>query len=102
MTDVNLILKEREKTHGIYEEHARCTQSILRCIQSERNWNTLSDMQKESCHMIAHKLGRIATGNPDIADHYDDIAGYAMLISKELNIPGTPEDGGHHGLKEIR
>lgn len=78
------ILTERKKTHGEYAEHAACTQAIMRVFMSQPNWPTLSDMQKETMHMIAHKSGRILTGNPDIADHYDDIAGYATLISQRL------------------
>jgi hypothetical protein len=86
------LLAERQKTHGEYAEHARCTQSILRVLQAERGYPALSDMQKETLHMIAHKLGRIVTGNPDIADHYDDIAGYAKLISQRLEKPAVVMD----------
>jgi hypothetical protein len=86
------LLAERQKTHGEYAEHARCTQTILRALQAERGYSALSDMQKETLHMIAHKMGRIVTGNPDIADHYDDIAGYAKLISQRLENPVVPYD----------
>ncbi|WP_257617167.1 hypothetical protein [Campylobacter pinnipediorum] len=34
--------------------------------------------------MIAHKIARILAGNPNYKDHWDDIAGYATLVSKEL------------------
>lgn len=81
------LLAERQKTHGEYGEHARCTQEILRVLQAERGYPTLTDMQKESLHMIAHKMGRIVTGNPNIEDHWDDIAGYAVLISQRLRQP---------------
>ncbi len=78
------LLAERQKTHGEYTDHARCTQNILRAMQAEKNWNGLSDIQKESLHMFAHKMGRIATGNPNIHDHWDDIAGYAKLVSDRI------------------
>lgn len=81
------LLAERQKTHGEYGEHARCTQSILRVLQAERGYPMLSDTQKETLHMIAHKMGRIVTGNPDVEDHWDDIAGYAVLISQRLRQP---------------
>lgn len=86
------LLAERQKTHGEYAEHARCTQELLRVLQSERGWPTLSDIQKESLHMICHKMGRVVTGNPDIADHWDDMAGYATLISQRINSPVLPID----------
>lgn len=78
------LLAERAKTHGEYSEHARCTQSIMRAMMGERNWEGLSDIQKESLHMFAHKMGRIVTGNPNIHDHWDDIAGYARLVSERI------------------
>ncbi len=34
--------------------------------------------------MIAHKIGRIVSGNPNVQDHWDDIAGYAKLASNEI------------------
>lgn len=37
--------------------------------------------------MIAHKLARIAVGDPDVNDHWDDIAGYATLVSQRM--PGS-------------
>ncbi len=81
------LLVERGKTHGEYTDHARCTQNIMRAMQSEKNWDSLSDIQKESLHMFAHKMGRIATGNPDVHDHWDDIAGYAKLVSDRIPKP---------------
>lgn len=86
--DTNKLLDERKKTHGEYSEHARCTQSIMRVLMQERNWDSLSDIQRESLHMFAHKMGRVVTGNPDIHDHWDDIAGYAKLVSDR--IPKAP------------
>ena len=96
------LLEERGKTHGEYSEHAYCTQSIMRALQTQRNWDKLSDIQKETLHMIAHKLGRIVTGDPNIKDHYDDIAGYAVLVSQRLGrtLLITPEAGSHHATAE--
>lgn len=85
------LLAERAKTHGEYSEHARCTQSIMRALQRERGWDGLSDIQKESLHMFAHKMGRVVTGNPDIHDHWDDIAGYAKLVSQRIPVDSGAE-----------
>jgi hypothetical protein len=79
MTDIDKILAERAKTHGDYTEHALCTQDIMFTLMSHRNWSRLTADQKETLHMIAHKMGRVVTGNPDVADHWDDMAGYAKL-----------------------
>ena len=34
--------------------------------------------------MIASKIARIVNGDPDYADNWHDIAGYARLVEKEL------------------
>lgn len=79
------ILIERKKTHGDFTDHARITQSIKRIMRSEVGWDRLSDCQRESLEMNAHKIGRILAGNPDVNDHWDDIAGYAKLVSERIN-----------------
>lgn len=84
------LLIERGRTHGEYSEHARCTQNIMRALQAECMWDKLSDIQKESLHMFAHKMGRIVTGNPNIHDHWDDIAGYAKLVSQRIPDAAEP------------
>jgi hypothetical protein len=85
MTDsTDALLAERGKTHGDYSDHARVTQRIKDVMEAAPNWSKLSDIQKETLQMNAHKVGRILSGNPDHLDHWDDIAGYAKLVSNRL------------------
>lgn len=84
MSGVNETLEERNKTHGDYTVHARVTQELMRVITEGPNWPTLRDTQRESLHMIAHKMGRILAGDPDHIDSWHDIAGYSVLIENEL------------------
>jgi len=83
-TDIDTILAERAKSHGDYRDHARVTQSILDTLRSGPKWDVLNFCQKESLHMFAHKMGRIVAGDPNHKDHWDDIGGYAKLISDQL------------------
>lgn len=76
------ILDARAKTHGIFAENAQMSQRIKELI--EGGGTILSDVQKESIDMIALKLSRIATGNPNVRDHWADIAGYATLVANTL------------------
>lgn len=86
MTDTVVLLAERGSTHGPYSLHAEITQRLTMTMAEAgyKNWTNLSHAQKEALHMIAHKIGRILAGNPDYADHWDDIAGYAKLVSNEI------------------
>lgn len=84
-SNIDKILNEREKTHGSFDDHARITQRLKAVIaeelflRAERGQTPLSDMQRESIDMIEHKIGRILAGNPSEPDHWNDIAGYAVL-----------------------
>jgi hypothetical protein len=86
MTELNTdaLLVERGKTHGDFADHAAVTQSIKSLLAGWHTYRNLSDIQKESLEMIAHKIGRILAGNPNHHDHWFDISGYAMLVADRL------------------
>jgi hypothetical protein len=48
-----------------------------------RNKELDSD-QLEALDMIAHKIARILNGDPNYADNWIDIAGYATLVANRL------------------
>jgi hypothetical protein len=81
---VDALIDEREKTHGPYKVKAKIIQDLKCAMELSNGWDNLNDAQRESLHMIAHKIGRILAGDPNVADHWDDIAGYARLVSKTL------------------
>ena len=78
------LLATRGETHGPWILHAQITQDLKATMESTSSWDRLSPSQREALSMIAHKIGRILAGNPDHQDHWDDIAGYATLVSKGL------------------
>lgn len=81
--EIEKILEERNKTHGSFLDHSAVAQGLKK--QFDRGClNELTDIQKEGVDMILHKLARIATGDPDHRDHWDDIAGYATLVSGSI------------------
>ncbi len=79
-------LKERQRTHGDFRDHAEYTQQIKLVMHYSPQWRdcTLSYTAREALDMIAHKMGRILSGDPMVVDHWHDIAGYATLVEKEL------------------
>jgi len=81
--DVAATLQARQNTHGDYALTAEIIQQLKQDMRVG-NWDSLTVVQKESLEMIAHKIGRILSGNPDHADHWHDIAGYATLAEKQL------------------
>ena len=85
-TDINVLLAEREKTHGDYAVHALITQDLKRVINHHVGDldRRLDDDMQETLDMIAHKIGRIIAGNAAEPDHWRDIAGYAQLVANRL------------------
>lgn len=79
MTDIRATLNERQSTHGDYCDHAGATQRIKDVIRSGPSYPQLDPHERETLDMIAHKIGRIVSGNPHFHDHWHDIAGYATL-----------------------
>ena len=79
----NPILQERESTHGDFMAKARFIEKVQDII-NKNAWNELEADQKEAIHMILVKLSRILYGDSDYKDHWDDIAGYATLVSERL------------------
>lgn len=80
-------LNERGSRYGSFIGHAQITQDLKDVIYEglrERE-KTLSPDQYEALDMICHKIGRIINGDPDYADSWHDIAGYASLVDKRLN-----------------
>lgn len=83
-TDIKEILQEREKRYGDFIRHAEITQHLQNLIFAYRDKDDFEYDQVEALEMICHKLGRIVNGDPDYADSWVDIAGYAKLVADRL------------------
>ena len=85
-TDVSKVLDERGTRYGKFTGHAEVTQQMkkmLRHYLKDRE-KSLAPDQQEALDMICHKIGRIVNGDPDYADSWIDIAGYAKLVADRL------------------
>ena len=89
LNDTETVLAERGARYGKFTEHARITQNIKFAMTRSRRWDMLSSDKREALEMIAHKIGRILNGDPEYADSWIDIAGYATLVVKELEGNGV-------------
>jgi hypothetical protein len=90
--NLNAMLNEREARYGSFARHAEVTQQLKRVIARylrERGEGRLADDQHEALDMMCHKIGRIIAGDPDYADSWIDIAGYAQLVADRL-VKSTP------------
>lgn len=86
MADISETLKERGSRYGKFTDHALATQHLKEAMRAHcvGTWDKLADDQKEALEMIAHKIGRILAGDPNYADNWHDIVGYAKLVDDRL------------------
>ncbi len=84
--DIDATLAERGSRYGSFPGHAQVTQDLKWTIKRHlvARERKLADDQQEALDMICHKIGRIINGDPDYADSWVDIAGYAKLVADRL------------------
>lgn len=81
---VNQVLDEREGRYGSFRKHAQIAQDLKGVLMACPKWGGLSPSQKEALEMICHKMARVMNGDPNYVDNWTDIAGYAVLVEREL------------------
>lgn len=82
--NVDQILQERGERYGSFEQNATIAQSLKKVLHMNENWHHLAYDQREALDMICHKMARIMNGDPNYADNFFDIAGYATLVANRL------------------
>lgn len=80
------ILDERGKRYGKFKNHAEISQRLKYVVADalSKRKGEIADDQREALDMICHKIARIVNGDPDYADSWVDIAGYAQLVADRL------------------
>ncbi|WP_225783354.1 DUF6378 domain-containing protein [Xenophilus sp. Marseille-Q4582] len=81
---IDAVLDERGKRYGVFAEHAAISQTLTGTMRICEGWDRLTYDQREALEMIAHKISRILNGDPNYADSWVDIAGYAKLVADRL------------------
>jgi hypothetical protein len=85
--DITQTLQERGSRYGKFKDHAAITQVLKQAIYRHLDQVSKVELaydQQEALEMICHKIGRIVNGDPDYADSWVDIAGYAKLVADRL------------------
>lgn len=84
------ILAERGKTYGDFTVQGDISQKLKETVRLYIGWERLSPHQREGIDMILHKVSRIVNGDPNFADSWQDIAGYAQLCADRCPKPQPP------------
>jgi len=86
-TDITNTLTERGSRYGKFKDHATISYALKQAMVNHipgHKWEALEADQKEALDMICHKIARILNGDPNYADSWVDIAGYAKLVADRL------------------
>lgn len=96
-------LAERGNRYGDFTDHARLCQDLkavmatFAVVQNTPNgvsvhlpWGDLPATHKQALEVIADKIARILSGDPNYADNWHDIQGYAKLVEDRLPKPEEP------------
>lgn len=98
MSNVESTLAERGARYGDFADHACIAQKLQNVMRRSvvyedggpigvnpvKPWDHLSDVQKQALTVIADKIARILSGDPNYADNWHDIQGYAKLVEDRL------------------
>lgn len=87
--NVSSTLAERGARYGTFVDNAQLAQSLKNTLRSNTRWYKLPDAHREALDMIMHKAARIVNGDPNYADNWHDVAGYAILVEKECTKDNT-------------
>ena len=75
------LLTTRATTHGDFADNAKFAQGLKAHFQDSPGYASLTLVQREAIDFICSKFGRVMSGQPDFADHWADISGYARLVA---------------------
>lgn len=88
---VTEITRQRGSVYGAFLHNALVAQAIkaaLRNIPDPDNeghlWDSLPVDVREGLDLIALKMSRIVTGDHEYLDNWDDIGGYAKIVSDRI------------------
>lgn len=88
---VESTLVERGKRYGDFADHAIIAQQLQDVMRKHEanglvHWKKLTYVQRQALTVIADKIARILSGDPNYADNWHDIQGYAKLVEDRLPV----------------
>lgn len=81
---IEATLNERGNTYGSYRDVSDLSQNLQRVMRNSKNWESMTNDNRESMQIICNKIARILNGDPDHLDSWHDISGYATLVENRI------------------
>lgn len=77
-------LNERGARYGNFTNQAKITEDLIARMMAEEGWERCDPVKRQALRVIADKIARILNGDPNYADNWHDIQGYAKLVEERL------------------
>lgn len=84
MSSINDTLTERGGRYGAFIDNAKIAQDLKAIMYNSPKWAELAPDQAEALEVIASKISRMLTGDPQYRDNWHDIVGYAKLVDDRM------------------
>ena len=100
-------IKKHQTVHGDFTENANYSQAFKHVVRTAEHSRVshgrsgLTNPMREALEMIAVKMGRILAGEPYHLDHWEDIEGYARLVSDRLRANGAGQPAEPEPLPDL-
>ncbi len=76
---IEAALRERGNRYGDFTDHAKIAQDLQDAMRQAPKWSNLDPVKKQALSVIADKIARILSGDPEYKANWHDIQGYAKL-----------------------
>ena len=98
--NVDATLRQRGERYGDFSDHSRLAQGLQDLMRNYEKtvysfdgevgtavkpWDNLDPVKKQALTVIADKIARILSGDPNYDDNWHDIQGYAKLVEERLD-----------------
>lgn len=80
-------LDERGSRYGDFTDHAEISQHLIVFLSTQNGWHRMDAVKRQALTVICDKIARIMNGDPNYADNWHDIQGYAKLVEDRLKPP---------------
>ena len=85
VSEIDATLAQRGERYGKFNEFSAICQQLKNTAHSAPKWAVMPDDCREAVDMILHKVARALNGDPNYADNWHDIQGYAKLVEDRIN-----------------
>jgi hypothetical protein len=85
MSDIENTTNQRATTYGDFTPESRMADALLGVLERQPGWmQQLNPTHRQGLRMILAKIARIVNGDPNYADNWHDIQGYAKIVEDRL------------------